>query len=355
MNKLKIGLISTPLLKVFPDNYGGLEAVVGDLAEALAEKGHDVTVFAPNGSRVKGCKVVECGDSKGTVQCDCLDAEQKMYEVYKDQLSQFDIVHGHNHFGFEYLAKCKNPALKVCHTHHGGIYVEWWNNVNWGKKHPTSPFKMNFISISKWMQYTYYKCNGIESMYVYNGVNPNLFSMRKTKGDRLLFVGRFDAVKQPHLAIAVAKKLNMGLDLVGGTCGIFVEDKRYLANLETMCDGKQIKMFKDVSHEEKVKFYQNAKCTLFLSKMGEPFGLISPESMMCGTPVIGTNDGAIPETIKEGGVICTDVDSIIDAIKNIVPKINPADCRKNAERFTRSIMAENYLLLYKSILCGQEW
>jgi glycosyltransferase involved in cell wall biosynthesis/predicted SAM-dependent methyltransferase len=342
--KLKIALVSTPMLKVFPDNYGGLESVLGDLAESLAVRGHDVTVFAPNGSKVEGCRVVEVGEALNRVQVNWLEAERTMYEKIKDKLLDFDIVHGMNWFGFEYAARARNPSLRVCHTHHGGLNIKWWKST-------TPPFKLNLIAISQWMQRVYASV-GFSSRFVYNGVNVEKYPFKKEKGDRLLFVGRFDIFKQPHVAVEVAKKLNMGIDLVGGT---FVQDEKYLNDVRASADGKVIRMFENVSHEEKIKFYQNAKCVLFPSKMGEPFGLIVPEANLCGTPVVALNDGAIPETIGKGGIVCSDVDAMVDAVKNSVSSITPKMCRKNGLRFTREIMAENYEKLYYDILAGKEW
>ncbi|RLI76732.1 hypothetical protein DRP04_12385, partial [Archaeoglobales archaeon] len=283
------------------------------------------------------------------------------YEVYKDRLKDLDIINGHNWFGFEYAAKAMNPSLRVCHTHHGGLNMEWW-----GKSKP--PFKLNLIAISNWMKKVY-EALGFSSRVCYNGINLKDYPLKRKKGDRLLFVGRIDRFKQPHVAIQVAKKLGMGLDIVGGT---FVQDPTYLERIRNLCDGKQIKFYPDAPHKVKVRLMQNAKCLIFPSRMGEPFGLVAVEAMACGTPVVALNDGAIEEVVKEGGIVCdvfnkqitprgavysikrNPVEALTEAIKKI-SSISPFDCRKNAERFSREKMAENYLTLYRQILDGQEW
>jgi glycosyltransferase involved in cell wall biosynthesis/predicted SAM-dependent methyltransferase len=357
---LKIALLSTPMLKTPPDNYGGLEMVVHDLAEALAELGHDVTLFAANGSYAKGCKVVETGEAVGTVQSDWLGAEMKMYESIKGQLGGFDIIHGNDWYGTEYLYKRDHPEVKVCHTHHGGL--------NW----KTKPFeKMNLIAISDYMVRVY-GSQGWVSRRCYNGVNPERYLFRAEKGDRLLFVGRLDTFKQSDVAIAAANKLGMGLDVVGGS---FVQDKGYLEAVKALCVGN-IRLHLDASQEEKVELYRNAYAVLFPSRMSEPFGLIVPEAGLCGTPVIGLRDGAIPETIRDsvnGFVVgeetpnltdpqlimarkLRDVDALVEGVRKLKEHpITPESCRAEAMRFTRLEMAKAYVEQYESVLRGEEW
>lgn len=347
MDKLRIALISTPFFGVPPPKYGGLELIVYDLACGLTKLGHKVVIFAPKGSQIplKGF-VYETGEPLNTVQVDWLKAEEDMWKVYKDKLKEFDIINGMNWFGFEYASKNENPNLRICHTHHGHINPDWWC-----KNKP--PFKLNFISLSKFMQ-AEYRNIGIESQYCYNGVDLDKYPYQEKKGDRLLFVGRLDSFKRPHIAIEVAKKMNLSLDIVGGS---FVGDVQYMNTIKQTCDGNQIKLYLDSNQEEKVRLYQNAKCVIFPSKMGEPFGLVGIEGLSCGTPVIASNDGGIPESIIDGkvGFICQDVNEMIEALKKI-DKIDHMECRKwVAENFSREVMSQNYLKLYEKILAGEEW
>jgi glycosyltransferase involved in cell wall biosynthesis len=128
-------------------------------------------------------------------------------------------------------------------------------------------------------------------------------------------------------------------------------------SIKAACDGTQIRLHLDASHEEKVYLYQNARAVIFPSAMGEPFGLIVPEAGSCGSAVIGSRDGAIPETIEEGvtGFICDTVEQMIEAVKK-TDAISPQACRKRAEqKFSRQAMAENYIKLYRRMLKGDEW
>lgn len=342
---MKIALVSSSMLTCPPQNYGGLEQVVFDLSCGLTKLNHKVVLFAPKGSQVPpNGFLVECGEAKGTVNVDWLKAENDMWEKYKDKLDDFDIINSHDWFGFCYASKAKNLELKMAHTHHGGLNMDFW-----GKSKP--PFNLNLIAISDWMV-SVYASQGFTAKRAYNGVDLEKYPFKKEKGDRLMFLGRISKIKAPHIAIEVARKLNMGLDIVGGTS--FVDNPNYVDEVKRMCDGKQIKFIGEVNHETKLKYLQNAKALLVPSVFGEPFGLISVESMAVGTPVIALNDGALSEIVKEGGIVCNDVESMISSLK-YVDRIEPKMCRENAERFSKENAALRYLELYQAILEGKEW
>ena len=345
---MKIALISTPFFGTPPPTYGGLEVVVWNLANGLTKLGHKVVLFAPKGSKVpKNGFLVECGKAYNTVNVDWIEAERNMWKVYDKKLDDFDIVNGHDWFGFEYASKVRNPSLKVCHTHHGGLNLNWW-------KRSKPPFKLNLVAISKWMKEVY-KDQGFESKHVYNGVDLSQYPFSENKGDRLLFLGRISKIKAPHLAIEVAKKLDMGLDIIGGTS--FVDDPNYVEEVKRMCDGEKIKFIGEVEHSVKVRYLQEAKALLIPSRFGEPFGLIAVESMACGTPPIALDDGALKEIIEDGksGFICKDVEEMIKKVEEI-DTINLKDCRERSKLFSKEVMSRNYVEeIYKPILNGEEW
>lgn len=325
---------------------GGSELVVWNLACGLTELGHKVLLFAPKGSQTppKGF-LIETPEPALKVHTDWVKAERDMYEVYRDYLKDFEgVIHGHGWFGFEYLLKQEFPSIKTTHTHHGGM--------SWASK-PVE--KMNLHGISKFMAQYYGQVLGLpEVRFVYNGIDTEMYKFQRVKGDRLIYVGRISKFKQPHVAIEVARRLNLGLDIVGGT---FVDDFAYLNQIKNMCDGTQIKFHPDASHDLKIRLLGDAKCLLFPSAMGEPFGLVAVEAGSCGTPVVALRDGAIPELVLDGinGYVCNNVEELASAVGR-VHAIKPETCRQIVEQnFTRQIMAERYLKNYRDIIDGKEW
>ena len=102
----------------------------------------------------------------------------------------------------------------------------------------------------------------------------------------------------------------------------------------------------------RTKVLGSAGALLHLINFDEPFGLSVVEALACGTPVIASNRGSMPELIDHGitGFMVDSVDAAVDAIDRI-GEIDRTACRAAVSaRFTVDRMADRYLDLYRSIL-----
>jgi glycosyltransferase involved in cell wall biosynthesis len=105
----------------------------------------------------------------------------------------------------------------------------------------------------------------------------------------------------------------------------------------------------EVTHGQKVELLQNARATLFPIEWEEPFGLVMIEAMACGTPVIATRRGAVPEVIEDGrsGIIVEDYREMAAALER-ADALDPLEVRRYVEdRYGRSRMVEDYLDAYR--------
>ena len=105
-----------------------------------------------------------------------------------------------------------------------------------------------------------------------------------------------------------------------------------------------------MTHGEKVELLQDARATLFPIEWEEPFGLVMVESMACGTPVIATRHGAVPEVIEDGvsGIIVENYREMAAALEQ-ADELDPYECRRYVEeRFAPERMVRDYENAYRT-------
>lgn len=368
---MKISIYSTQIIPTNPelDEYGGLELIAGLQAKYFDEIGHEVNLFATTESffndddkNNKRCsekaKLISVG-RKGT---NPIEAWKSFWDepLSRQILKDSDIVIDHSWQYYPYSVF--NELKHVCKVWHG-------TDPGFNVKPPFD--KPNFIGISFNQSSRMMKlCPETVWRTAYNGIpiykysfNPKPISER----NRLLWISRIYEPKGTHRAIEIANHLKMPIDIVGGSFG---DDQTYTNKIKKMCqDSKYATFIGHVSLQQKIQYYQNAKCVILpIIQKGfetipvpgwewhEPFGLVTPEANACGTPVIVSPNGGWMETMIHGlnGFFANTNDEFEYYIKQI-DNIKPSDCRKQAERFDYKVMGENYMKLIKEILSGGSW
>jgi glycosyltransferase involved in cell wall biosynthesis len=160
--------------------------------------------------------------------------------------------------------------------------------------------------------------------------------------------------KGAHRAIAVAMQTGLPLKIAGK-----MREPPEVSYFEQyvrphLVDG--IEFLGEVTHGEKVELLQNARATLFPIEWEEPFGLVMIESMACGTPVLATRRGAVPEVVEDGvtGFLVPpgDVEALRDRLAYLLAHPRVAAAMGDAararvlERFTWEACAERCLAAY---------
>jgi phosphatidylinositol alpha-mannosyltransferase len=95
-----------------------------------------------------------------------------------------------------------------------------------------------------------------------------------------------------------------------------------------------------------------------LTSYKEAFGLVVVESLACGTPVVGTRDGGIPEILDrpevgrlfDGDDPRTVADCLLEALELAGDPATRAACRARAEDFSTMTTARAYESLYRELL-----
>ena len=176
-----------------------------------------------------------------------------------------------------------------------------------------------------------------------NALDLSFYPFRPERGDYLLFLGRMSPDKGAHRAVAIA--LETGLPLkIAGKCAEPAEQEYFDQYVRPHLGGDR-EYVGEVTHGEKVELLQHARATLFPISWEEPFGLVMIESMACGTPVIATRWGAVPEVVDHGrtGIIVNEWREMEDVLEAADALDSDVLRREVVQRFTPERMVADYL------------
>ncbi len=340
---MRIGIISPVWFRVPPDGYGGIEWVVSLLADALAEAGHEVTLFASGDSKTKA-NLVSVYDKAPS-----LEIGRTLPELYHalaafERHQEFDILNDHS--GLAAAALGCITSTPFLHTVHGPVDGPVAPRI-YRQIARVSP-GVGLVSLSMNQRKPAPDLPWVANCP--NALDLSVYPCHPHKGEYLLFLGRMSPDKGCHRAIAVAREAGLPLKMAGKMND--PEEKTYFRELVEPYLDDQIEYFGEVTHGQKVELLQNARATLFPIEWEEPFGLVMIESLACGTPVIATRYGAVPEVIEHGvgGLIVNDYKEMVAAIAD-TDGMDPLECRRYVEeRFAPERMVADYVEAYEQAI-----
>ena len=333
MKKLKILIIND---KGFP--FAGTEILVLNQKRELIGRGHDVRIFSSNIAyerehfsdyRFSGL------NEKSVIKWINQIFNLRSYFKLKKILKEFkpDIVHLHNIYyqvspsvlkclkntptimsinSYEMICpmgvvpassvKCNYKFGKQCLKCIGSFKGYYYEKI----KQKVYKILLNnidiFIAPSKNIKKNFKKQDFINSeiITIPNGIV--LFKYNEVKDTKkILYVGRLSKEKGVEyllkaMPLIIKEIPTVHLDIVGdGDEKHRLEILTKELNLE-----KSVAFIGSISHSEVEKYYKKANIVIVTSIWPEPFGLIGPEAMSVGRPVIGTKVGGIPEWLEDG-------------------------------------------------------
>jgi glycosyltransferase involved in cell wall biosynthesis len=338
---MRIAILSPVWFPVPPTGYGGIEWVVSLLADGLVEAGHEVTLFASGDSRTKAELVAAFPENQATrIGFSWVDLRHAL-ECYL-RADDFDVVNDHS--GPCAAALGGLVSAPVVHTVHGPL--DEISLANYRGIAALAP-RVGLVSIS-----LNQRRPGPDLPWIANCPNAldlHAYPFHAERGDYLLYLGRLSPDKGAHRAIEVARAAGLPIKLAGKKREH--AEQAYFDELVAPLLGEDAEYLGETSHASKVALLQNARATLFPIEWEEPFGLVMIESMACGTPVIATRWGAVPEVVEHGrgGIVVDDHREMADAIAD-ADRLDPIECRRSVEeRFSPERMVDAYLDAYRAV------
>jgi glycosyltransferase involved in cell wall biosynthesis len=343
---VRIAQICPPWLAVPPKGYGGIEWVVALLADGLVEAGHDVTLFATGDSVTKARLEYVFEEAPGSKQINepILDTTHTLFAL-KDARERFDVLHVHTPFSA--LAAAVETGVPTVHTLHGSFTSDMRRLYSYVGD------RAWFVAISEAQRG--FNPDLRYAGVVYNGIDLSFYRLQEEKEDFVLFLGRAAPEKGWRRAIDTAKlageRLVSAVKIAHPT-----EEEEWETNIEPVLPS-DFEVMGEIGQEEKVELLRRAKAVLFPIDWPEPFGLVMTEAMACGTPVIGTPRGSVPEVIDDGvtGWI-VDVDGYVEQAAERLGRlgeIDPGTCRERVRRlFSKEAMVAGYEQVFERVASG---
>lgn len=325
-----------------PDAYGGIERVVSMLAEGLVALGHDVTLFASGDSRTSARLAAVFEQAPSEREAHGLPDLRHSLAAFV-RAGEFDVLNDHSGpIAATVGAALDLPFLHSVHLPVGGELGDAYRDML--ALFPSVAFSS--VSLSQ-------RAPRPEFPWIANcpnAVDLEAYPFEPRRGDYLLFLGRMSASKGCHRAIEVARAVGLPLKIAGKKRT--ARERAYFREVVEPALGPGAEYLGEVSHGEKVELLQGARTTLFPIDWDEPFGLVPIESMACGTPVVATRRGAVPEVVEHGrgGLVVNDYREMPAAVAE-AESIEPAEGRRYVEeRFAPERMVADYVQAYERLL-----
>ena len=340
---MKILLVMDPFIPVPPAHYGGIERVVADLADGLSRAGHRVTLWAAPGSRVSG-DVEPFGREGEWTWWSNVRNTLTLASRFVARVTRFDVVHN---FGrLAYLAPILPRDVAKVQT-----YMRTVNPANMATARRLGAKRLHYTAVSAAIRDTG-RVGGGEWSVIYNCAAPARYPFNAEVDAAtapLVFLGRLDRCKGVHHAITVAERLQRHLVIAGNISPLPHEQTYFDVEVQPRIDGRLVTYIGPVDDEAKRALLRSAAAMLMPIEWEEPFPVVLPESMLCGTPLIAFRRGGVPEGIDHGrtGFLCDTVDEMA-ALVGRLGDLDRRAVRHDAERrFSDRAVVGEYEQLYR--------
>lgn len=345
---LRVGVLAPISWRVPPRHYGPWEQFASLLTEGLVARGLDVTLFATADSETSARLVGSA--PRGYSEDAGIDA--KVWECLHisaafERASELDIIH--NSYDFLPLTYSRLVDTPVVTTIHG-FSSERILPVY--RKYDATNHYVAISDADRDPSLTY-------AATIHHGIDMDAFACGTGPRDYLLFFGRIHPHKGTTEAIEVAKRAGLPLVIAG-----IVQDRDYFERaVAPHIDDERVSFIGAVGPERKSELLGRASALLHLVSFDEPFGFSVVEAMACGTPVIATRRGSMPEIVSEGvngalvdSLAGNDASRVLDdAARTVaaVRELRPQAVRASvAVRFDKERMVDEYVAVYERIVRG---
>jgi UDP-glucose:tetrahydrobiopterin glucosyltransferase len=332
---MRIGMVAPLVTPIAEPQRGGSQAIVSDLAAALTERGHDVVVFAANGSSIPGVDVREVADAADLSETLFRDGRRAPVSAAADaafarvaravRSGSFDVVHNH---AFDVPAVLALGSITVPVVH--SVHLPPTADMAAALREGLARGRVRAVATVSLAQHEAWRRAGVPNTAVPDGVPTARIPWSASPGVGALFAGRFTEEKGVLDAIHIARAAGLPLSLAGWPYDpAFAE-----CELRPLVDGSDVTILGSVARVRLWRWMAASAVVLCPARWDEPFGLVAAEAQAAGTPVVGYRRGALAEVVLDGAtgylVDEGDLTAAATAVGRALRLDRPA-CRLHAE------------------------
>ncbi len=338
---LRIAQVAPVATSVPPERSGSIETATALLTDGLVAQGHHVTLFATGHSRTRA-------RLHATFPLGYRDDDSiwpwELCELFNlaaaiERSDQFDIIHCQAEYypmsvAFSRLARV--PVVQTVHHAPDAAEVALWS------RYPDAPF----IAISHAQARLLAGLNVVAT--IPHALDMARFRLGDRPGDYLVFLGRFTEGKGVLQAIEVAKRAQMRVILAAA------ENDYYRDAVAPLVDGTHVVYAGELDHNAKVELLGGARALLYPVQSAEPFGLVLPEAMACGTPVAALDRGAVSELVDDGvtGYVFRTITDMVEGLPRVCALDRSRVRARAAEKFSVGMMVDAHVQTYRAVVAS---
>ncbi|WP_299819280.1 glycosyltransferase family 4 protein [uncultured Jannaschia sp.] len=302
---MRIALVAHVRHRIAPPFMGGMEAHSWHLADALARRGHDVTLFASGDSAA----CAPPGVAVHPVLAEHYDRDFPWHDFHGT-----DILNDHVDTGFARAAAAlRDGAFDVIHNNSlhrfpprlaraerlpmvTSLHIPPFSVLRRAVHESAAPWSR--FTVTSEIQRARWWPDGApdEAGVLHNGIDLAQWPFVPEGDGSAVWVGRITPNKGTHLAVQAARLAGVPLTIHGT-----IEHRDYFRNEVQPWLGPDIRYGGHLSGRELAAALGTASALLFTPLWDEPFGLAAIEAMACGLPVAAVEMGAVREVIGPAG------------------------------------------------------